>query len=658
MRVLLSCLLLCLLPGIRALAANPPPEMQVLPADTARTTRDGNGFIAPAGWSLLDSGSMTLLQSPEGDSRIALIDVGTTPDADAAVAAAWAQYDAGAKWPLKLDSDRARRDGWEQIRSYSYQASTDDPRVIGAQALRHGQRWTVVILDMDEAVFGKRESQVDLVHGRLWPKGYAPESFAGKQAHRLDGARIERLTRFVEDARVKFEVPGVAIGIVQQGKVVFAGGFGVRELGKADPVDAGTLFMIASNNKALTTLMLAKQVDAGRFGWDTPVTALLPGFRVGDAATTRKVLVRHLVCACTGMPRQDMEMVFEGERASPDTLMATLATMQPTSGLGELYQYSNAMAAAGGFAGGHALHPQLELGVAYDRAMQELVFDPLGMQATTFDFTRALAGNHASPHARDADGNNVPIGLGIQRNAIPGRPDGGAWSNVDDMLRYVQMELAAGVLPDGARYIGTAALQERIKQQVATGHDTGYGMGLKLDRSLGILVVNHGGGETGYRSDMVWLPEHDVGAVILTNADSGTGLRYPFRRRLLELLFDGKPEAEENVAVQSHRLKQADAVEREALRAQAVPVRPGTLAVRYRNNALGDIVVTHEGTATWFDFGGWRSKIIARKAEGGTTLVTVSPGVDGFEFLLAGDSGARTLTLVDAQHRYVFTPAE
>ena len=162
----------------------------------------------------------------------------------------------------------------------------------------------------------------------------------------------------------------MAIGIVQDGKVLFAGGFGVRELGKPEAVDADTLFMIASNNKALTTLLLAKEVDAGKFGWNTPVTEVLPSFRLGDADTTRKVQVKHLVCACTGLPRQDMETLFNSESTTPDSIMATLATMQPTSRFGELYQYSNSMAAAAGFMGGHVLYPDLELGAAYDKAMQ------------------------------------------------------------------------------------------------------------------------------------------------------------------------------------------------------------------------------------------------------------------------------------------------
>lgn len=195
----------------------------------------------------------------------------------------------------------------------------------------------MAIYDVADAVGEKRESQIDLIYQRLWPKGYTRESFAGKTAHKLDAARIQTLRQFVEDARRKFDVPGVAIGIVQDGKLVLAEGFGVRELGKPDKVDADTLFMIASNNKAMTTLMLAKLVEQGRFTWDTPVTQVLPSFRLGDPKITAQVKIRHLVCACTGMPRRDMEALFQFEGATPETVMATLATMQPTSAFGELY---------------------------------------------------------------------------------------------------------------------------------------------------------------------------------------------------------------------------------------------------------------------------------------------------------------------------------
>ena len=631
-----------------------PTSSEILAADTPRATVDGNGFVAPAGWSIRTAGRAVILSAPEGGSHIALVDV-TARHADAAVAAAWAAYDASARWPLELAIDRPVRDGWEQIRGYRYEVSVNQRRMVSAIARRRGQRWSVSILDMADAVSERRDAQIALI-GRVTPRGHVRETFAGKTAHPLDAARIAALRQFVENARQQLDVPGVAIGIVQGGEVVLAEGFGVRELGKPDKVNADTLFMIASNTKALTTLMLAKLVEAGTFRWDTPVTEVLPTFALGDADTTRQVSMRHLVCACTGLPRQDMEWTFEGERFTPASVVATLATMQPTSKFGELYQYSNLLAGAAGFAGGHALHPAWELGAAYDAAMQTLVFDPLGMTSTTFDFARARRGNHAMPHGQDLDGRTVPFGLDIEYTTIPSRPDGGAWSSVNDMLRYVQMELARGRLPDGTRYITEAPLLARHAQQVAMGTDQGYGMGLKIDRSMGTPLVQHGGVSFGFVSNMLWLPEHDVGAVILTNADAGgAALRTLFRRRWLEVLFDGNPEAVTNLPIEARRIDEAVAAERERLTRPADPASVGKLAARYRSAALGDIDVRRSGATTWFDFGGWKSEVASRRNDDGTTsFVTISAGARGFELVLTDGAGGPSLVLRDAQHEYVF----
>ena len=204
----------------------------------------------------------------------------------------------------------------------------------------------------------------------------------------------------------------------------------MRELGKPEKVDGDTLMMIASNTKALTTLLLAKLVAEGKMTWDTPVTSLLPSFKLGDAETTRQVNVRQLICACTGLPRQDLEWLFEYKNVTPEGALATLGTMQPTSKFGELFQYSNPMAGAAGFTGGHVLYPDMELGAAYDKAMQTQVFDPLGMKSTTFDYARAQAGDHAAPHAPTIDGKPALAVMELNYSIIPLRPAGAAWSNV------------------------------------------------------------------------------------------------------------------------------------------------------------------------------------------------------------------------------------
>ena len=127
----------------------------------------------------------------------------------------------------------------------------------------------------------------------------------------LDDAKLAELMDFIEQSRVLCNIPGAAIGIVQDGKLIHSQGFGVKQLGSQDVVTPETQFMIGSTTKSLTTLMMAKLVDEAKFSWDTPVTKVLPTFELGDKQTTDKLLMKHTVSANTGMPRRDVEMMFK-----------------------------------------------------------------------------------------------------------------------------------------------------------------------------------------------------------------------------------------------------------------------------------------------------------------------------------------------------------
>ena len=637
-------------PAIKAAGAQAPEKLS---ADTPKTTVLGNAFIAPKDWSIRVKGPATILEAPEGDSWVALVDVEAKTQ-DEALAAAWQVYKPDAKWPLKVSNDLPDRDGWSRRRVYDYQTSPNEKRGVDAIVYYSGSSWTVLIEDVADAVAGKRGAQLSLIFGRLLPKGYSRESFAGRKANTLDQARIAELGRFVEQGQKVLGVPGVGLGVVQDGKVVFAGGFGVKELGGTEKPDGDTLFMIASNTKAMTTLLLAKLVDEHRITWDTPVTKLLPSFKLGDAATTQSVLVKHLICACTGMPRQDLEWIFDYGKMTPESTMALLGTMQPTSKFGELFQYSNLMAAAAGYTGAHVIHPDMELGAAYDSAVQSYVFDPLGMKETTFNMKRALSSNHAGSHAPDADGKTARAMTAINDAVIPARPAGGAWSSVSDMLKYISMELAEGKLPDGTTYISKEPLLERRAPQVSIGKDVTYGMGLMVDTTYGVPVVHHGGDLTGYHSDMMWLPQQNVGLVILTNADPGWLLRDRIRRKLLELLFDGHPEAEALLNADAKSFYADLAADRKLMTIPADANESAKLAKHYVNASLGEITVTTSGVSTIFDFGEWKSEVASRKNPDATiSFITTVPGELGFEFVV-GSGARRTLTIRDAQHEYVF----
>ena len=639
--------------GPRAWAAAPPASGgERLAADTPRTTVLGNTFIAPAEWTLSVRGRSTILEAPEGGSFLILFDIPVkdVASADAAVAAAWAEYKPDASWPLKVTVPVADRDGWTERKGYEYQTSPNERRDVSAGVWRANDVWTVVIYDMAQDVSEKRGAQVGLVFGKLLPKGVTREAFAGKRAHALDAARVAELSRFVETAMKLTGVPGVSVGLYQNGRTVFAGGFGVRELGKPDKPDADTKYMIASNTKAMATLMLAKLVDAKKLSWDTPATSALASFKLGSPETTRRVQIKHLICACTGMPRQDLEWLLEFQDVTPSDALKVLGTMQPTSDFGALFQYSNPMAAAAGFLGGHIAYPDLELGAGYDRAMQTLVFDPLGMSATTHDFGVAQRGNAAVAHAPDIDGQPALAEGRTNLSIVPVRPAGGAWSSVNDVLKYVAMELAEGKLPNGERYISRESLLARRAPHIDVSADVTYGMGLTVNAQYGTPVVHHGGDMIGFHSDMMWLPEHGVGAVILTNGDPGWLIRSIFRRKLLEVLFDGRPEADGQIVASAKTFHDALAAERKLLTVPADPGEAAKLAARYRHPAVGAVAVSRQAGRMVFDFGEWSSEMASRKNPDGTvSFLTIVPGFSGLEFV----AGEASLTLRDAQHEYV-----
>src|SRR5207248_10060187 len=228
-----------------------------------------------------------------------------------------------------------------------------------------------------------------------------------------------------------------------------------------------------------------------------------------------------------------------------------------------------------------------------------------------------------------------------------------AWSNVHDMLRYIAMELAEGKLPDGSQYITRETLLARRARQVDIGKDETYGMGLMVDTKYATPVLHHGGDLSGFHSDMMWLPEHGVGAVVLTNADPGWVLRDVFQRKLLEVLFDGRDEADADVAAQAKSYYAQLAADRKLLTVPADPAESSKLAGHYHNAALGDIDVRRDGGRTVFDFGEFRSEVATRSnPDGSLSFITIAPGIEGFEFVVS-DSAGKRLTIRDAQHEYV-----
>lgn len=652
---LLLTLVLSLVAPIPAVAQTAPPASAALQSDTKESIA-GVSFTAPKDWTEQRSGTMTVLTAPEKNLHLVIVSVGAAKDAKAAIGRAWAQFDAGFDRKIEVAEPLAPTNGWSERAQIGYVTGPEEHRGIGALAFRKGEAWTVVLYDGSLSTLDKRGAAMGLVLAGIQPEGYVRETFAGRTAHRLSPQRVNELLSFVRQGMSDLHIPGVGLALIDHGTIVYEGGLGVRTLGSSQPVDKNTLFMIASNTKGMTTLMLARVVDQGKLRWDEPVTQAYPSFRLGSSATTAHVRIEDLICACTGVPRKDFDWLFgTTKNTGPNTTFEMLANTEPTSKYGELFQYSNTMASAAGYIAGHIEYPQLPLGAAYDTAMQRLVFDPLGMTRTTFDMKKALATDHASPHGQDVDGATHVLAQNMNELSIPFRPAGEAWSTPHDLIRYVEDELTEGVLPGGKRLVTAQNLLRRRVHTVIVGKDVWYGMGLMDDHRYGISVIHHGGDLFGYHSDIIAIPSANVGAVILTNADTGADLRGPFLRRLVEVLYDGELQAQAQLSSVAKNNVTETASLRKLLAVPPSEDATSKLAHAYTNPTLGQIVVSRDRSGVVFSFGLWSSHVATRSNPDGTvSFMTIDPGAGGFEFAPGTQDGKRTLTTRDGQHAYIY----
>lgn len=642
-----------------ALMSAPLPVFAQTAADISGQTAAGVQVTQPKDWAVQTNGSMKVFVSPEGDLRIAVIDAGNAADAQAAAARAWAIYKPGGEPATRLVTAAPPGDGWKERANIAYETSPNERAIRSVMAMRAddaGGNWTVMILDGSEATYGKRVAAVSLVQASLHPAGYTRETFAGKAAHRLTPERIQALRDFVAQSAQTLEVPGVGLALIDQGKVVWEGGVGVRALGSTEPVDAHTKFMIASNTKGMATLLLSVLADEGKLRWDQRVVDLYPSFRLGSDATTQATLVSHLVCACTGLPRKDYAFILADQGAPASDTFRQLAQTQPTSKFGELFQYNNLMASAAGYLGGALTYPKMEIGAAFDRAMQVKIFDPMGMRDTTFDYKKGMSGDWARPHGYDVDGHTVVMSNMFNATVYPYRPAGGAFSSAADMARYVQLELSKGLTTTGKRLVSEENITKRRVRGVPVGENSWYGMGLMTREVAGVSIVTHGGTLMGYHSTWYALPDQGIGAVILTNADAGASMLAAFQRRLLEVVFDGRLEAKQEVDAAAVRLKSQAAARRARLSVPGDATALANLALHYRAPDIGTITISDRDGGKWIKAGSVEGPLATRKnADGSVSIVSVGPGLINVEALVGGTSGARTLTVRDGQHEYVYS---
>jgi CubicO group peptidase (beta-lactamase class C family) len=462
----------------------------------------------------------------------------------------------------------------------------------------------------------------------------------------LTGEHLAAFESYVAETLAELGVPGVAVGVVQGDEVAFLQGFGVCEMGRPEPVTADTLLRIGSVTKSFSSLLAATLVDSGQLTWDTPLIDLLPDFAVADADLTQRLTVADAFCACSGLPRRDLEFIFPANELTPERLIASMANLPLTAPFGERYQYNNQLVAAGGFAAGVADGGSPEaLGHSYAIALRDRVLNPIGMPRTTYDLSEVVAGNdYASPHAADLFGDLHPVPLLMDDTwLVSVAPSGALWSSAREMVRYVQTELQHGVAPDGAQVVSPENLEHTWQPGVALSAVPGppsvltafaqhYGLGWVVGAYGGQRTIWHSGGTLGFTSLVTFLPESELGIVVLTNGSGNAGqMIYAVVFRLLELLFDQPATMDAMVETNLAAVANGRA-ELLATIGQIDPAAVTPFLGTFTNPDLGDMTLTLRGDTLTFASGPYRSSLIPQLAEDGSVAgyLLVDPPLSGF----------------------------
>ena len=339
-----------------------------------------------------------------------------------------------------------------------------------------------------------------------WFSSMSPRAQAAKRALEDFDARVEKSLK-------EYEVPGIAIGVIVDGQVVYSKAFGVRDLEKKQPVTPDTLFAIGSLTKGFTSFLTGLLVDEGALEWDAQVSDLLPEFRLYDNYATHHMTLRDLLTHRSGMPRHDY--MWYNSKLTRKELMQRLRYLEPASELRERYHYNNLMYLTAGY-----VIEQITK-KSWEDLISQRIFTPLEMKSSLFSIDEVKkSSNFASPHLQKE---NKLIQIGFRDISVIG-PAGSIYSNIPDLIHWVQMHLNQGIYNDMS-LINQSTLQEMHSPQVIISgtpeHEevlfSTYGIGWDVLSYRGHYLVGHDGGTDGFTSWTSLLPKDGIGLIILSN---------------------------------------------------------------------------------------------------------------------------------------------
>lgn len=348
-----------------------------------------------------------------------------------------------------------------------------------------------------------------------WFSSLTPEAASAKQ-------RLEGLDTLVENALKDYEVPGIAIGVVVDGQLIYSKGFGYRDFENNKPVTPDTLFGIGSCTKAFTSFVAGTLIDEGLLEWDTLVVDVLPNFRLYDEYATYHMRLRDLLTHRSGMPRHDY--MWYNSKLSRADLIQRLRYLEPASDFREHFRYNNLMYLTAGFLMEHLTKK------SWETLVKERIFSPLNMEKSNFTIEEVQANSdYAYPYLQK---NDQFVRMAFRDISAIG-PAGSINSNITEMARWVEMQLNGGSYQQTS-LINPSTFQEMHSPQVVVSGTpehkeavlSTYGIGWGVLSYRGHYYVSHDGGPDGFTSVVSLLPNEKMGLIILANKNRTTLPRY------------------------------------------------------------------------------------------------------------------------------------
>lgn len=446
----------------------------------------------------------------------------------------------------------------------------------------------------------------------IWRRTIAIISLAAlPAAAQSNGNRdvVRDLDAYFAKAAKDWNVPGLAVAVVHKGQLVLARGYGVREVGKPEPIDTQTIFAIASTTKAITAAALGMLVDEGKVRWDDPVTKYVPTFEMYDPWATREATVRDLITHRAGLPNADY--LWTGGDNSRDEVIRRIRFIPPSYSFRGGYTYHNVMYTVAGAV------IEAASGMTWDDFVRRRIFEPLGMTRSVTTLAEAVTkDNRAQPHGSRGDtlrmsGNSLADGIG---------PAGSVWSSVADMSKWVRFLLDTGRV-NGKALLTPATWSELFRPatilppwtdhsapqlRMSKPHFRTYALGWFQQDYQGRQVDFHTGSLTGTIAINGLIREEGIGVYILSN--TSTEIRHALMFKVFDTFLGMPPRdwSTEMLALQRADDARADSADRRGPSQRVEGTRPSLPLDRYAgtfvDSLYGKVTLTMENGALRYRF--------------------------------------------------------